>query len=133
MNQRENLLMNKMRVLLVGATAAGAFAAASFVPVHAESQDVGGLGTIEYSTGDGDPMAAYLVLQGNESTQPGYIGVSGPDGGVVGCFVGTFAPGEANVIIPPAGAPDPADPCAPAVPGVPGVPGAPELPGLPTP
>lgn len=121
--------MSKMRALLVGATAAGAFAAASFIPAQAESVDLGGLGTIEYSDGGGDPMGAYVVVQGNATTQPGYIGVSGPDGGVVGCWDGTFDPdGGNNVIIPPAGAPDPADPCAPSAPGAPGAPGLPALP-----
>lgn len=72
--------MSKIRVLLVGATAAGAFAAASFIPVHAEDV-VTPIGTLQV---DGDPAGptGHITADGaasNPGAGSGYI-VAGNDG-----------------------------------------------------
>lgn len=64
--------MSKIRVLLVGATAAGAFAAASFVPTHADTLVPTPVGNLNVNGGsqieaDGaadnpDPLDGYLTV-----------------------------------------------------------------------
>ena len=110
--------MTKWRVVLVGATVAGAFAASSFIPANADEQDIV-VGRIVYSDGGDDPTKGYIIAQGDDGDPvEGYIGASGPDGGVVGCYGGTFDPaGGNNVILPPTEVPPSAEgPCAPAAP-----------------
>lgn len=104
----------KKRAALVGLAVAGAFAAGSFTPAHATDTPlpVGGI-TIHSSDGGGDPTQGYLVASGDGTVAPnGYIGLSGPDGGLVGCYSGEFVAGSANPIDPTA-TPNPDSPCLP--------------------
>lgn len=106
--------MSKWRAVLVGAMASGALAAGAFIPAHAEDTPLpaGGI-TVHSSDGGGDPMQGYLVLSGDGTVAPnGYIGISGPDEGLVGCYDGEFTPGSANRIDPTA-TPNPDSPCLP--------------------
>ncbi len=73
--------MSKLRVLLVGATAAGAFAAASFIPAHAQDVNVPGVGTLSV---DGNPAgpSGHITANGEDANGDyagGYI-VAGNDG-----------------------------------------------------
>ena len=106
--------MSKMRALLVGATVAGAFAASSMAPAFATDTPLpaGGI-TVHSSDGGGNPQNGYLVLSGDGTVAPdGYLGVSGPDGGLVGCYDGEFVAGSANPIDPTA-TPNPNSECLP--------------------
>lgn len=73
--------MSKIRVLLVGATAAGAFAAASFIPVHAQDVPTP-IGTLSVDGSQGPPPAGHIIADGdpnNPGPSSGYI-VAGNDG-----------------------------------------------------
>lgn len=111
----------KMRAVLAGAAVAGAFAASSFIPAHAQdlSQDT----PVGRITLKGDPTTqdGAIVIDGN-GTVPGpigggYIGVDSNEG-VIACATGTYNGSTDNVLLdpanPPTSPPAPTGPCSPS-------------------
>lgn len=85
-----------MRALLVGATAAGAFAAASFIPAHAETVSQGPVTVVM----DPGSQSGSITVSGDQGYLTAYGSAATQNGDICGEAYGTPAAGCVGDVAP---------------------------------